>query len=113
MTTIQPNKISLTTLAGTYFFAADEIIRLEASRNYTNIYFTNKPKILASKVLKDFVDILEPFGFIRTHRSHLVNKQYIMFVEAGGNMVMQDKSKPEISRRKKSLVLKALKNYNS
>ena len=114
LVSMQPNqpikKISLSTIKGTYYFAADEIIRLEASRNYTNIFFRDNTRLLSSKVLKEFVNMLEPLGFIRIHRSHLVNRQYISFVEAGGNMVMQDLSTPEISRRKKSQVMRKLKN---
>ena len=34
--------ISLSTSEGHYFFQPDEIVRLEASSNYTRIYFTNK-----------------------------------------------------------------------
>jgi len=104
------NKIALATRKGICFFNPGEIVRLEASSNYTNIYFTNKTQLLTAKVLKDFVKMLEPFGFIRTHRSHLVNRQHILFVDLKGNIVMQDSSTAEISRRKKCEVMKELKN---
>jgi len=103
-------KIALCTSKGTYFFPPEEIIRLEASSNYTNIYFINHRPIMAAKVLKDYEELLVPFGFVRTHRSHLVNKKHIMFVDIAGNIVMQDTSKAEVSRRKKTEVMKALKN---
>jgi two-component system, LytTR family, response regulator len=112
MKTGQPdnNKIALNTVGGIYFLDPGDIVRLEASSSYTNIFFTNKTKMLASKVLKDFVQMLEPFGFIRTHRSHLVNRQHILQVDNSGNVVMQDLSTAEISRRRKSDILKTLKN---
>lgn len=107
---VQTNQITVATTAGHFFFSPEEIVRLEACSNYTNIYFTNKKKMLTSRVLKDFAEILEPMGFVRTHRTHLVNKQHIAFVSNNGNIVMKDESTAEISRRMKSNVLKVLKS---
>lgn len=102
--------ISLTTAEGKYFFAPEEIIRLQASSNYTNIYFSNKKKIVTAKVLKEFAQILEPLGFVRTHRTHLVNRRHILCVTPTGNIIMKDASVAEISRRMKSGVMKTLTN---
>ncbi|HEV7781155.1 MAG TPA: LytTR family DNA-binding domain-containing protein [Chitinophagaceae bacterium] len=103
------NIIALATGKGTCFFTPGEIVRLEASSNYTNIFFRDRTQLLSAKVLKEFVKLLEPFGFIRTHRSHLVNRQHILYVDLHGNVVMQDHSMAEVSRRKKSDVMKELK----
>jgi two-component system, LytTR family, response regulator len=108
-TALQQNMIALATGKGTRFFMPGDIVRLEASSNYTNIFFTNNTRMISAKVLKEFVKMLEPFGFIRTHRSHLVNRKHILFVDLHGNVVMQDHSKAEISRRKKGEVMKELK----
>ena len=104
------SKLALSTSKGMYLFSPAEILRLEASSNYTYIYFTNKTKLLAAKVLKDFEELLEPFGFVRTHRTHLVNRQHILCVTANGNIIMKDASVAEISRRMKSGVMKVLRN---
>jgi two-component system LytT family response regulator len=101
--------IMLQTANGRYVFTPQEIIRLEASSNYTKIYFSNKTKMLSAKVLKDFAAILEPMGFLRTHRTHLVNRQYIHCITRDG-VVMKDASIAEISRRQKTAVLKQLRN---
>lgn len=101
--------IMLNTANGCYVFTPQEIIRLEASSNYTKIYFSNKTKMLSAKVLKDFAAILEPMGFLRTHRTHLVNRQYIHCITPAG-VVMKDASIAEISRRQKTAVLKQLRN---
>jgi two-component system LytT family response regulator len=103
------NKLALNTSTGMYFINPEEIVRLEASSNYTNIYFSNKKKLIAAKVLKEFVQILEPYGFLRTHRTHLINKQHIHCVTSGGNIIMKDESIAEISRRMKSGVMRVLK----
>ncbi len=107
---MQTTTISVATTAGHYFFNPQEIVRLEACSNYTNIYFTNKKQMLTSKVLKEFAAVLEPLGFLRTHRTHLVNRQHIKFVSSNGSIIMKDESVAEISRRMKSGVMKVLKN---
>ena len=101
--------IILSTSKGRYFFHPEEIVRLEASSNYTNIYFSNKKKMITAKVLKEFEVMLEPFGFVRTHRTHLVNRQHILCITPDNNIIMKDSSVAEISRRMKSGVMRTLK----
>jgi two-component system, LytTR family, response regulator len=93
---------------GQYFFNPDEIVRLEASSNYTRIFFANKTTLVSAKVLKVYEAMLEPFGFVRTHRTHLVNRTHISRINAGRNVIMKDLSVVEISRRMKTGVLKTL-----
>lgn len=107
---MQSNTVSIATYNGHFFFNTQEIVRLQACSNYTNIYFIDKKKMLTSKVLKEFVAVLEPLGFIRTHRTHLVNKEHIAFVSKDGSVVMKDESVAEISRRMKKGVMKVLTN---
>jgi len=40
--------------------------------------------MLTSKVLKEYAAVLEPLGFVRIHRTHLVNKKHIAFVSNNG-----------------------------
>ncbi len=101
-------RITIATAGGRYFFSPKEIVRLEASSNYTNIFFTNHKKMLSATVLKKFATLLEPMGFVRTHRTHLVNRQYIHCVSQNGNIIMKDASLAEISRRKRAVVMKLL-----
>ncbi len=110
MTTIVNNepRLAITTTEGMFFYYPSEIIRLEASSNYTYIYFTNRKPLLISKVLGTYEDLLKEAGFVRTHRSHMVNKQYIQRIDKTGNIYMSDSSRAEISRRKKKEVMQAL-----
>lgn len=105
----QTNLLTVSTTEGLYFFDPAEIIRMEARGAYTYMYFTNRKPILIAKVLKDYEEALEQHGFVRTHRSHLVNRKYISFVDGRGNILMQDASRAEISRRKKNEVMKTLR----
>ena len=44
-------------------------------------------------------------NFVRTHRSHLVNLKYVLFIDGNGQIIMKDESKASISRRKKKDVM--------
>lgn len=83
------------------FFTPEQIIRLEARSNYTLVYFTNHAPILMAKVLRVYEELLRPFGFVRTHKSHLVNSRYVAVIDRRGFVMMTDQSTAEISRRKK------------
>lgn len=102
-------KLALPSRAGVYFVSPSEIIRLEASGAYTRIFCVNNRQHFTSKVLGEYEELLEPYGFIRTHKSHLVNKQFISFVNHEGHAVLTDNSIVEISRRKKEDVMNKLK----
>ena len=102
-------RLALPTKDGVHFLMPNEIIRCEAVGNYT-IFFTDKNKTyLISKTLGEYDTLLTPHNFIRTHKSHLVNKKFISFVDHDGFAVLKDNSKVEVSRRRKEDVMTALK----
>jgi len=69
-----PDKITLLDSTGHVVIETREIIKLEANRNYTDVYLVGNRKMTFCRLLKEFVDLLESHPeFVRTHRSHLVN----------------------------------------
>jgi two-component system, LytTR family, response regulator len=102
-------KLAINTSSGIHFFYTNEIIRLEAKSNYTKFFFTNNKTILASKTLRDYEEILLAYGFIRTHKSHLVNCEHITNYMSDGLLTMTDESKVEISRRRQHEVIELVK----
>lgn len=106
----QDFRLAIATLKGTFYYPIKNIIRLEGEGNYTRIFFDKEKPLLASRTLKDFEDILESHGFIRVHRSHLVNKNFVSSVLFDGFIEMADQSKIEISRRRKEAVMELLNN---
>jgi len=95
---------------GVSFFTLDQIVRLQGEGNYTNIFIKSRKPVLASKTLKHYEEMLTEFGFIRTHKSHLVNPKYIKQVTHNNQfLLLSDGSRIEISRRKKELVQQYLK----
>lgn len=71
------NKIILPDINGVEIIPIQTIIRLEADQNYTNVYLVSGEKIVASKTLGSFEDMLKRYPFIRIHRSNLINADYI------------------------------------
>jgi two-component system LytT family response regulator len=55
----------------------NEIIMMEAAGNYTDFFLTNNRKIIASRTLKDYEDILDKKLFFRVSRSAIVNLNHI------------------------------------
>lgn len=102
-------KLALPTIQGIFFYIPQEIIRLEGESNYTKFFFTNKASLLTSRTMKEYEEILTNHGFMRVHKSHLVNKIHIVSYTGDGMLTMTDKSKVEISRRRKEEVIQTLK----
>jgi len=87
-----------------------DIIRCESSVNYTEFHFADRKKMIVSKTLKEFEDLLTDLNFYRVHQSHLVNTKYIHeFVKTeGGHLIMTDGSMVPVSTRKRPDVVKML-----
>jgi two-component system LytT family response regulator len=89
-----------------------DIQRCESNVNYTEFHFTNGKKMLVTRTLKDFEDILQDQGFYRVHHSHLVNTRYIReFIKTdGGYLIMNDGTNIPVSSRKRPEVIRMLEN---
>lgn len=91
-----------------------EIIRCEADNTYTHFFLANNEKLLVSKSLKEYADLLCPNGFLRTHQSHLVNPKYVKswLKEDGGILLLMSGEKIPISKPNKDTVKQALQQAN-
>jgi two-component system LytT family response regulator len=103
-------KLVLKTAENIYIVNTNDIIRCESDGGYTQFYIIDGKKILVSRNLKDFEDMLDGFGFYRIHQSHMINIKYIDHYSKidGGAVVMKDNSNIPVSRRKKDSFLKLL-----
>jgi two-component system LytT family response regulator len=52
-------------------------------------------RILVSKPLKEYADLLKPQGFLRVHQSHLINPNFVKswLKEDGGMLLMKSGDK--------------------
>lgn len=103
----QPEKkqVILPTLEGFEVVKMEDIIRLKGNGNFTDIYLTDGNKKMVCRFLKHFSEIL-PFPFIRVHKSHIINNNYVKSYNKGGTIMMQDNSEIEVSSLYKEEFLK-------
>jgi two-component system, LytTR family, response regulator len=103
-------RLALNTLDKIHIVNIADIVRCEADVNYTLFYFIGGTKLLVTKTLKDFEEMLKEHHFIRVHQSHLVNTNLIKeFVKSdGGYLVMNDGTSVPVSTRKRNSVVEAL-----
>ena len=101
-----PLKIALPQQKEIVYVLLTNIIRCEAEGTYTFFYLQNGEKILVSKVLKEYAELLENNGFIRTHQSHLVNLTFVKswLKEDGGMLLLETGEKIPVSRPHKDKV---------
>jgi two-component system LytT family response regulator len=101
-------KLALSTSEGVFFFEPQHIIWLEGESIYTRFYFCDQKPLLVSRTLKEYEDILSDHGFIRAHKSHLINKKFVKHLDKEGLLWFTDGSHIVVSRRKKEEVMKEL-----
>src|SRR5688500_4887357 len=84
------HKIALSTLEGLLFVNVSDIIYCESSGPYTKFIFKQADKIVTSKHLKEYENLLGGYNFFRVHKSHLVNLQEIKkYIRGeGGQLIM-------------------------
>ena len=104
------SKIALQMQSEIRYVALSEIIRCEADNTYTYFFLSSNEKIVVSKSLKEYADLLRPNGFLRTHQSHLVNPNYVKswLKEDGGILLLTSGETIPVSKPNKDAVKQAL-----
>jgi two-component system LytT family response regulator len=104
-------KIALPTAERIEFREVNSIVRCEGEGNYTHFIFIDGSKLLISRSLVEFEEILEGFDFLRTHKTHLVNLAHIKAFNKtdGCSLTMSNGNNVPVSRRRKELILEKLK----
>lgn len=106
----QRKKICLSTSDGLEFIDIENICYCEANGSYTN--FTIKPdkKLMVSKNLKEYENLLSDHSFMRVHNSYLINLNEVKkFVKSeGGYILMNDDKQVAISQSKREEFLERM-----
>ncbi|HJS54336.1 MAG TPA: response regulator [Chitinophagaceae bacterium] len=109
----QKMRLCIPSLKGFQVIELDDILYAESSGNYTNLYFLNKPMVCTSKPMHEYEKLLEDAGFVRIHKSILVNllhvKEYLR--GEGGSVILSNGHEVEVARRKKDLLIAKMKEY--
>lgn len=105
--TAHPSRLAIPTADGMEYLNPRDIIRIEADRSYSWFFLTGDRKILVSKHMKEFQDLLNDRYFFRSHNSHLINLRFVKkFIRRDGGFIeMADGSNIPVSRNKKDLFL--------
>ena len=106
-------KLCIPSLKGFQVVELNDILYAEAAGNYTNFYFSNQHTICTSKPIHEYEELLEDAGFVRIHKSYLVNllhvKEYLR--GEGGSVILSNSKELEVSRRKKDIFLGRMKEF--
>jgi len=105
------DKLAIPCNDGLELISFEKIIKCQADRAYCNFYLIDNRKILVSKPMKDFEEILSSKSFLKVHKSTIVNIKHIeKFVRGkSGYLLMSDGSSVNVSVRKKEELLYLLK----
>ena len=103
-------RICLATADRLEFVNVDDILVCEANGSYTNVYLKSDRKIMVSKHLKEYENLLSADQFMRVHNSFLINlKEVKQFVKSeGGYILMNDNRQVSISPKKRDEFLERM-----
>jgi two-component system LytT family response regulator len=109
----QKMKLCIPSLKGFQVIEIRDIIYAEASTNYTNFHFVNRPLICSSRPLHDYEELLADSCFVRIHKSFIVNLEHIReYIRGeGGAVLLSNGHEVEVARRKKDLLMTRMKDY--
>ncbi len=85
----------------------DTVVFLEGNINYTIFHLENGKQKLVAHSLKFFEAYLETHGFLRTHRSFMINPIHVKdWKQEEYKVIMNNGREAMISRRKKNIFKK-------
>lgn len=104
------NRLALPTAEGVYLIDKSSIVRVEAMSNYSTFYLNDAKKIVVSKTLKEYENVLTEAYFLRINRSVIVNLDYIVKYRKGdgGTLEMADGTEVEVSASRKDALIEKL-----
>lgn len=87
------NKIALPMTSGLMFVRPSDIISLSADGAYTNVVLSDGSKLVISKKLKDFEDVLRDNpAYFRSHRSYMINIDFVkQFSRKDGGIILMER----------------------
>ncbi|MCF6367207.1 MAG: LytTR family DNA-binding domain-containing protein [Bacteroidales bacterium] len=105
----EPKKLVLKTEHNIYIVNVCDIIHCESDGNYTSVFVKNEKKIVVSKIIKEFEELLKQNNFLRIHQSHLINLNHLSsYDKYTSRVTMDDNIKLPVSVRKKNLLIDLL-----
>lgn len=109
---INPKKLVLKTAESMHIIDINDILFCQSDNSYTTFYIEHNEKIVVSKSIGDYEDLLADFSFFRPHQSFLVNLNHVKKIDKsdGGFIIMKNKKEIPISIRQKKKLISMLEN---
>lgn len=106
-------KLAISTTSSIIVVVITDILYCEADGPYTYFYIKGgNDRIISSRHLKEYEDLLSEHNFFRVHKSYLINvkevKQYLK--SDGGRVLLSNGAKLEVSDKRKEDLMKILSN---
>jgi len=94
-------RLAIPQLGSICYIEIENIVSLQADSNYTIFHMTSMQKLVFSKTLKEFEELLDPNQFTRIHKSYIVNLNHVKEYKSvdGGIVKMSDGNHWSVSRR--------------
>lgn len=105
------DSVCIPTTRGFQILKLDEIICCEANNSYTIFYLNSSDQIVSTKPLFEYDTMLADSGFLRIHKSWLINKTHIKEYRRGdgGSVILSNNKEVDVSRRKKDYFISELR----
>ena len=87
-----------------------DIVRIQSISNYSKLYFNNGKTLVVAKVLRWFEEQLHSYQFVRIHRTHLINMNYMQSYtnNDGGQLLLHNGESIKVAKRKKAALIRYL-----
>jgi two-component system LytT family response regulator len=105
------NKIAVPNRNGLSYFHTEDIIYIEADGSYSIMHFRQANTVTITRKIKDFEESLIHNGFIRVHKSFMVNIRHIseLHRDDSGYLIMTNGSRIPLSPKDKELIISKIK----
>ena len=106
------HKLYLPSTTTKHLIDVREIVRIQSISNYSKLFFSDGRTLVVAKILGWFEQQLQGRDFVRVHRTHLINTDYIcQFHTDKGNSKLEltNGERVDVSVRKKAGFLKLLR----
>jgi len=108
--TFQNKKIVVPSQTGLQFLRIADIIRFEGTEGYTRLHMSDGSSVLSSHNIGHFAELLDPNIFFKTHKSHVINLDFIESYLNEGYVLLEGNHQVPVSRNKRNSFLQLLKN---
>lgn len=106
----QNKKLVLKTSDSIHIVDISDILFCKSDNSYTTFFIHENEKIIVSKSIKEYDELLCEYGFFRPHQSYLVNLNHVKKIDKsdGSFIIMKNKKEIPVSLRQKKNLLQLL-----